>query len=169
MTGEFPARRASNAENVSNWRRHHVQSRCTVVLSWFTMAEVHLIRQGDCLTPGLYGCDSNATWRLPQCGSRYWGGGYESSVGWFLREISVLAKNLVMTEYQETSGSIPWPLMHWYLSSPGHLQIWNLTMKSEYILVFHPITVSGYDRKCIFILSFLTYIYKNKNIAFCYH
>ena len=24
MTGEFPAQRASNAENVSIWRRHHV-------------------------------------------------------------------------------------------------------------------------------------------------
>ena len=32
----------------------------TILLAWFTMAEVHQICLGDCLTAGLHGCDSKA-------------------------------------------------------------------------------------------------------------
>ena len=33
VTGEFPARRASNAENVSIWWRHHEKTRVNINLS----------------------------------------------------------------------------------------------------------------------------------------
>ena len=49
VTGEFPAQRASNAENVSIWWRHHVQ------LHWFGRIpkgpELHDHRLADGLTP----------------------------------------------------------------------------------------------------------------------
>ena len=34
VTGEFPAQKASNAENVSIWWRHHVKGKCRVVSHW---------------------------------------------------------------------------------------------------------------------------------------
>ena len=53
-----------------------VWSWCTILLTilaaWFTMTDVHQICLGDSLTAGLHGCDSNATWRLPQYLSRHW-------------------------------------------------------------------------------------------------
>ena len=51
MTGEFPARRASNAENVSIWWRHHVISLSVLIVafvfglhhSWFISVKLHWI------------------------------------------------------------------------------------------------------------------------------
>ena len=40
VTSEFPAQKNSNAENVSNWWRHHAMSNCKYI-SWFQYAIIH--------------------------------------------------------------------------------------------------------------------------------
>ena len=47
-TGEFPAKMASNAENVSIWWRHHVKQNKTVCI--FDVAEYITLRQISAMT-----------------------------------------------------------------------------------------------------------------------
>ena len=43
MTGEFPAQRASNAENVSIWWRHHVTSLLSLCIKLSTQHDVNVV------------------------------------------------------------------------------------------------------------------------------
>ena len=47
VTGEFPAQRASNAENVSNWWRHHVIKLCCSRNAWRSRSYMFLVAESE--------------------------------------------------------------------------------------------------------------------------
>ena len=105
VTGEFPAQRASNVENVSIWWRHHDGKHFHIMMSQCSFSGSHPLRR-QCGRPEWLPCgppvrEDRATTRL----ATYAGGGYRQQhtllynaiLSWFLPGILAFSTGILVT------------------------------------------------------------------------